>query len=187
MKWFRRSQRLYWVCHCVVWFVIKQTPQTTSGGARLRVRLLAGRASIFLSFAARSTIIYFGKDQGSCEWRHRTRRLGNMSGWRTSFRRTIFVVQTKILYCGPTITHKVSFWRLKWSQLLRKFVSQNKAKNAGRSRKNAGMREIHQNAGFPAQLRDGWHLGLWWYHDWLLGCNHAEADTRICLHAKSIY
>ena len=64
----------------------------------------------------------------------------------------------KILYCGPTITHKVSFWRLKWSQLLRKFVSQNKAKNAGRSRKNAGMREIHQNAGFPAWLRDGWHL-----------------------------
>ena len=33
----------------------------------------------------------------------RTRRLGNVSGWRTSFRRTIFVVQTKILYCGPTI------------------------------------------------------------------------------------
>ena len=31
-------------------------------------RLLAGRASIFLTFAARSTIIYFGKDQGSCEW-----------------------------------------------------------------------------------------------------------------------
>ena len=88
----------------------------------------------------------------------RTRRLGNVSGWWTSFRRTIFVVQKKILYCGPTITHKVSFWRLKWSQLLRKFVSQNKAKNAGRSRKNAGMREIHQNAGFPARLRDGWHL-----------------------------
>ena len=28
----------------------------------------------------------------------RTRRLGNVRGWRTSFRRTIFVVQTKILY-----------------------------------------------------------------------------------------
>ena len=63
------------------------------------MRLLAGRASIFLPFAARSTIIYFGKDQ-----------------------------------------------------LLRKFVSQNKAKNAGRSRKNAGMRDIHQNAGFHARL-----------------------------------
>ena len=37
----------------------------------------------------------------------------------------------------------------------RKFVSQNKAKNAGRSRKNAGMREISRNAGFPARLRDG--------------------------------
>ena len=43
----------------------------------------------------------------------RTRRLRNVRGWRTSFRRTIFFVQTKILYCGPTITHKVSFWRLK--------------------------------------------------------------------------
>ena len=115
-------------------------------------RLLAGRASIFLTFAARSTIIYFGKDQGNCEW---LRRLGNVSGWRTSFRRTIFVIQTKVLYCAPTITHRVSFWRLKCSQLLRKFVSQNKAKNAGRSRKNAGMREIHQNARFPARLRDG--------------------------------
>ena len=62
----------------------------------------------------------------------------NVNGWRTSFRRTIFVVQTKILYCGPTVTHKLSFWRLKLSRLVRKFVSQNKAKNAGRSRK---MRE----------------------------------------------
>ena len=56
-----------------------------------------------------------------------------------------------------TIMHKVSFWRLKWSQLLRKCVSQNKPKNAGRSQENAGMRKIHQNAGFPARLRDGWH------------------------------
>ncbi len=39
-------------------------------------------------------------------------------------------------------------------QFLR-IVSQNKAKNAGRSRKNAGMRKIRQNAGFPARLRDG--------------------------------
>ena len=37
-------------------------------------------------------------------------------------------------------------WRLKLSQLLRKFVSQNKAKNAGSSRKNAGMREIGERA-----------------------------------------
>ena len=34
----------------------------------------------------------------------------------------------------------------------------NKVRNAGRSGKNAGMREISQNAGFPARLRDGWHL-----------------------------
>ena len=31
----------------------------------------------------------------------------------------------------------------------------NKAKNAGLSGKNAGMREVSQNAGFPARLRDG--------------------------------
>ncbi len=43
----------------------------------------------------------------------------------------------------------------KLSQFVRQFVSQNKAKNAGRSGKNAGMREIRQNAGFPARLRDG--------------------------------
>ena len=35
------------------------------------------------------------------------------------------------------------------------FHFRNKARNAGRSRKNAGMREISQNAGFPARLRDG--------------------------------
>ncbi len=32
----------------------------------------------------------------------------------------------------------------------RKCVSQNKPKNAGRSREIVGMWEIHQNAGFPA-------------------------------------
>ena len=41
------------------------------------------------------------------------------------------------------------------SDFYRNFVSQNKAKNAGRSRKNAGMREIDRNAGFRARLRDG--------------------------------
>ena len=35
------------------------------------------------------------------------------------------------------------------------FVISNMARNAGRSGKNAGMREISQNAGFPARLRDG--------------------------------
>ena len=49
----------------------------------------------------------------------------------------------------------MSFWRQKISQFVRKFVSQNKAKNVGRSGKNAGMREIRQNAGCPARLRDG--------------------------------
>ena len=31
---------------------------------------------------------------------------------QSSFRRTIFVVHTKILNCETTITHKVSFWHL---------------------------------------------------------------------------
>ena len=31
----------------------------------------------------------------------------------------------------------------------------NKARNARRFAKNAGMREIYKNAGFPARLRDG--------------------------------
>ena len=35
------------------------------------------------------------------------------------------------------------------------FLFRNKARNAGRFRKNAGMREISQSAGFPARLRDG--------------------------------
>ena len=61
-----------------------------------------------------------------------------MSGWRTSFRRTSFVVQKKILYCETTITHKISFWCQKLSQFEKKIVSQNKAKNAGRSGENAG-------------------------------------------------
>ena len=69
----------------------------------------------------------------------------------TSFRRTSFVVQTKIFYCETTITHKISFWRQKVSQFV-KTKSQNKAKNTGLS---GEMREIGQNAGFPARLRDG--------------------------------
>ena len=148
MKWFRYSQRLYRVCHCVVWSN-KLHRQPTPSGSRKHFSDIR-RQEYYHLFRQRSRELRVAAT--------RTRRLGNVSGWRTSFRRTIFVVQTKILYCGPTNTHKVSFWRLKWSQLLRQFVSQNKAKNAGRSRKNAGMREIHQNAGFPTRLRDGWHL-----------------------------
>ena len=41
-----------------------------------------------------------------------------------------------------------------------RFFFQNKARNAGRSGENTGMREISQNAGFPARLRDGWHLSM---------------------------
>ena len=91
------------------------------------------------SFARRAIIINFVSAK--------LRRLGNMSGWRTSFRRTSFVAQTNIVYSETTITHTISFWRQQLSQFVRKYVSQNKAKNAGHSGKNAGMREIRQNAG----------------------------------------
>ena len=66
-----------------------------------------------------------------------------MSSWRTSF-------TVKL----PLRTRFLSGAK-KLSQFVRKFFSQNKAKNAGRSGKNAGMREIRQHAGFPARLRDG--------------------------------
>ena len=97
-----------------------------------------------MNSSARRAIIYFV----SAKMKGAATRSGNMSGWRTSFRRTSFVVQTKILYYETTITHITSFWRQQLSQFVRKFVSQNKAKNAG-------MREIRENAGFPARLRDG--------------------------------
>ena len=105
---------------------------------------------VFLTFAARS-IICVGKDGGSCD---ACDVLGSVSGWRTSFRRVDALVSSY-----RRITHTISFWRQKLSQFVRKFVSQNNAKNAGRSGKNAGnttkcgiSRTI---AGFPARLRDG--------------------------------
>ena len=69
---------------------------------------------------------------------YQIRHLGNPSG--------LPEILVKIDPC--TITHTISFWRQQLSQFVRKFVSQNKAKNAG-------MREIRQNAGFPARFRDG--------------------------------
>lgn len=48
--------------------------------------------------------------------------------------------------------------QLNYCDFQRFLLFRNKARNAGRSGKNAGMREISQNAGFPARLRDGWHL-----------------------------
>ena len=123
---------------CTVLWRRRRSYQTNFHHRQLRVRRLAGRAIIFLTFAARSgqrAIICFGKDGGSCD---ACDVLGSVSGWRTSFRWASFVVQTKILYCETSITHTISFWRQKLSQFVRKLVSQNKAKNAGRSGKNAG-------------------------------------------------
>ena len=59
--------------------------QTNFHHRQLRVCRLAGRAIIFLTFAARSgqRAICFGKDGGSCD---ACDVLGSVSGWRTSFR-----------------------------------------------------------------------------------------------------
>ena len=103
-----------------------------------------------------------------------------MEGAATSFRRTSFVVQTKILYCETTITNKIPFWRQKLSQFVWKFVFQNKAKNSGRSGKNAGMREIRKNAGFPARLQDGWHL-------WTLSNTFVPADQQLRLGEHAVH
>ena len=55
-------------------------------------------------------------------------------------------------------SNKMSPYSQNYCDFQRFLLFRNKARNAGRSRKNAGMREISQNAGFPTWLRDGWHL-----------------------------
>ena len=97
---------------------------------------------------------------------------GALPGWRAPGERWIetvisltFVVSAnnldcidENLICEPRNTSKMSSWRGKVSRFQIIFSSRNSAKNAGRSSKNAGMWERCQNAGFPARLRDGWHL-----------------------------
>ena len=56
------------------------------------------------------------------------------------------------------IANIISPYSYNYCDFQRFLLFQNKVINAGRSRKNAGMREISQNAGFPARFRDGWHL-----------------------------
>ena len=58
---------------------------------------------------------YSSKDERGCD--ARTRRSGSVSDWRTSFPRTIFVVQTKIFYFEIKIKHKISFWLQKLSRI----------------------------------------------------------------------
>ena len=55
-------------------------------------------------------------------------------------------------------SNKMSPYSKNYCDFQRFLLFRKKARNAGRFRKNAGMREISQNAGFPARLRDGWHL-----------------------------
>ena len=57
-----------------------------------------------------------------------------------------------------SLTFSQSFFEKNYCDFPRFLLFQNKATNAGRSRKNAAMREIIQNSGFSARLRDGWHL-----------------------------
>ena len=46
----------------------------------------------------------------------------------------------------------MSLYSYNYCDFQRFLLFRNKARNAGRSGKNAGMREINQNAGFPARL-----------------------------------
>ena len=72
-------------------------------------------------------------------------------------------------------SNKMSPYSSNYCDFQRFLLFRNKARNAGRSGKNAGMREISQNAGFPARLWDGWRqcftvpgsslqivTGRWW-------------------------
>ena len=125
---------------------------------------LAGRASIFLTFAAGVLSFISVKIKGTasgCDTR--TRRFGQCERLANVLS-TNYIRRTDENPLLWSYHYAPSFFLApKMIQLLRKFVSQNKAKNAGRSRKNAGMREIQQNAGFPARLRDGLHL--WYAHN----------------------
>ena len=121
---------------------IMDDPLSNTLHRQLRVRRLAGRANIFLTGVASVPSFCFGKEVwAACE------RLGNV---RTPFRRTGFVVQSKIRYSETNITHTKTiklckiFFSLKLKPKMRDVLEK--------------MREIRQNAGFPARLRDGWHL-----------------------------
>ena len=64
-----------------------------------------------------------------------------------SFRQKSFIVKLEL----GLHTKKILSGAKNYPDFQEFFVPQNKAKNAG-------MREIGWNAGFPARLRDGWHL-----------------------------
>ena len=85
----------------------------------------------------------------------RTRRSGSVSDWRTSFPRTIFVVQRKSFILKLKFSTKYLFGRKNYCEFRRFFSPPKKPKNAGCFGKNAGMRETTKFAGFPARLRDG--------------------------------
>ena len=90
----------------------------------------------------------------------RTRRSGSVSDWRTSFPRTIFVVQRKSFILKLKFSTKYLFGCKNYCEFRRFFSPPKKPKNAGCFGKNAGMRETTKFAGFPARLRDGWHCRI---------------------------
>ena len=69
----------------------------------------------------------------------------------SSYRRKSFILKLKYLFGCKN-----------YRKFRRFFSPPKKPKNAGCFGKNAGMRETTKFAGFPARLRDGWHL---WMHD----------------------
>ena len=105
-----------------------------------------------------------------------------MSGWRTSFRRTSFVVQTKILDCETSITHKICFWRQKLSQFVRKFVSQNKAKNVYVFWEKCGNAGNTSKCGISRTIA-GWLTPMGcriWLKSWLIEL------TGICVYTQPL-
>ena len=68
-----------------------------------------------------------------------------------SYRRKSFIVKLEL-------RTKCLFGCTNYRDFRRFFSPPKKPKNAGCFGKNAGMREITKFAGFPARLRDGWHL-----------------------------
>ena len=96
---------------------------------------------------------YSSKDESGCD--ARTRRSGSVSDWRTSFPRTIFVVQRKSFILKLKLSTTYLFGCKNYCEFRRFFSPPKKPKNAGCFGKNAGMRETTKFAGFPARLRDG--------------------------------
>ena len=115
----------------------------------------------------------------------RTRRSGSVSDWRTSFPRTIFVVQRKSFILKLKFSTKYLFGCKNYCEFRRFFSPPKKPKNAGCFGKNAGMRETTKFAGFPAIA--GWLTPMLWLRNYMAAAiyrdrnRHKAAGTRVLL------